>query len=85
MVPKRVVICLQRGVGYSGRARPLDASRPDVLIGLRNIKASILMAQRDSTAARATLRQILADYSARPGLNPALLTRVRQRLDSLGT
>ena len=66
-------------------AAPLDQTRPDVLIGLRMIEASVMVAQRDTSSARTALRQILADYEARSASKPELLQRVRVRLDSLET
>ena len=63
----------------------LDATRPDLLIAMRAMEATVMAAQRDSTGARRQLRQILTDYGQRSAMNPAVLQRVRVRLDSLGT
>ena len=64
----------------------LDATRPDLLIALRAMEATAMAAERDSAGARRQLRQILTDYGQRREANPpAVLQRLRVRLDSLGT
>jgi tetratricopeptide (TPR) repeat protein len=66
-------------------AAPLERTQPDMMIALRVLESSVLTARSDSAGARDTLKSILADYGARPGLSPAVLQRVRLSLDSLGT
>jgi len=66
-------------------AAPLERTQPDMMIALRVLESSVLTARYDSAGARDTLKSILTDYGARPGLSPAVLQRVRLSLDSLGT
>ena len=64
---------------------PLERTRPDLVMDVRIVQASLLTARHDTAGARRALRKVLADFTDRQGINAASLKALRLRLDSLGT